>query len=155
MTERDAVCSALNVRRFQADDFVVYRRWYADPRLDRHLGPMDDEWLAHVLADIEGEQWAVLADGALVAVIGLTPDAEHDAWVITDVAVDPARRGQGWGRRALHALLALPAMQTRHRWRAYVAEDNPQAQGFFDALGWRRLSAPSADDPFWTYGWQR
>lgn len=29
MTERDAVCSTLNVRRFQADDFVVYRRWYA------------------------------------------------------------------------------------------------------------------------------
>lgn len=155
MTERDAVCSTLNMRRFQADDFVVYRRWYADALLNGHLGPMDDEWLTHVLADTEGEQWAVLADGGLVAVIGLTPDAEYDAWVITDVAVDPARRGLGWGRRALHALLALPAMQTRHCWRAYVAEDNPQAQGFFDALGWQRLCAPGADDPFWAYAWQR
>jgi ribosomal protein S18 acetylase RimI-like enzyme len=155
MSVRDAIGCALNVRRFLADDFVVYKHWYADALLDRHLGPMDDAWLAHVLTDTDGEQWVALADGTLVAVIGLAPDPEYDAWVITDVAVDPARRGQGWGRSAVHALLALPAMQTRHRWRAYVAEDNPQAQSFFDALGWQRLKCPDTDDPFWTYGWQR
>lgn len=133
---------SLVVRRFAADDFPTYRAWYADALLNQHLGPMDDEWLAHVLADTEGEQWAVLSNGALVTVIGLTPDATNSAWVITDLAVDPARRGQGWGRRALHAVLAQPALRTRHHWRAYVAQDNPQAQAFFDALGWRRMRAP-------------
>jgi hypothetical protein len=52
-------------------------------------------------------------------------------------------------------LLAQPAMHTRRHWRAYVAEDNRGAQAFFDALGWQRLAAPSAEDPFWTYTWRR
>ncbi len=155
MTERDVGAALLQVRRFRAEDFPTYRVWYADAVLDRQLGPLDDEWLAHVLADTEGEQWVGVAAGVLVAVLGLVPDAEHDTWVITDIAVDPARRGQGWGRRIVQAVLALPALPPRHRWRAFVAEDNPQAQGFFEALGWQRLCAPSADDPFWTYGWQR
>lgn len=147
--------TSLWVRRFEARDFPVYRSWYTDPLLDKHLGPMDDEWLAHVMADSVGEQWAIGEAEALVAVIGLAPDPDHAAWVITDFAVDPARRSQGWGRRAWQALLALPTMQTRRHWRAYVAEDNPGAQAFFDALGWTRQSAPSPEDPFWTVVWQR
>lgn len=143
------------VRRFAASDFATYRAWYADPPLDRHLGPMDEAWLAHVLTDTEGEQWTVRADDALVAVIGLTPDADAGAWVITDLAVDPARRRQGLGRRALQVLLADPSVRRRDRWLAYVAEDNPSARAFFDALGWTRQTPPSTDDPFWTYAWRR
>ncbi|WP_299453883.1 GNAT family N-acetyltransferase [uncultured Pigmentiphaga sp.] len=155
MMERTPHEPPLHLRRFVAEDFATYRHWYADALLDQHLGPMDDEWLAHVLTDTEGEQWAALAGEALVAVVGLSLDPEHEAWVISDLAVDPARRGQGWGRKALLGLLALPAMQQRPNWRAYVADDNPGAQAFFDALGWQRLLAPSADDPFWTFGWRR
>lgn len=147
--------TALRVRRFEAQDFPRYRAWYADALLNQHLGPMDDEWLAHVLADTEGEQWTVWEGEALRAVIGLVPDPDHGVWVITDFAVDPARRGQGWGRRAWQALRALPAMKTRRHWRAYVAEDNPRALAFFDVLDWTRLVAPSAEDPFWTFGWQQ
>jgi len=145
----------LEVRRFAAEDFPTYRSWYADARLNRHLGPMDEDWLAHVLADTEGEQWAVRSDAALVAVIGLTPDPEQSAWVITDFAVDPTRRGQGWGRRAWAALLAQPALRERRSFRAYVAEDNPEALAFFEVLGWQRLAAPSREDPFWALAWTR
>lgn len=145
--------STLEVRRFAAEDFPTYRAWYADARLNRHLGPMDEEWLAHVLADTEGEQWTVRYGAALVTVIGLTPDPEHGAWVLTDWAVDPALRGQGWGRRAWAALLAQPALRERRCFRAYVAEDNPEALAFFEALGWRRLAAPSREDPFWALAW--
>lgn len=147
--------AVMGVRRFQAGDFAAYRRWYADPLLDRHLGPMDDEWLADVLADTNGEEWAVLADGVLLAVVGLTSDSEVGCWVITDFAVDPRRRGQGWGRRAWQALCALPALKARPHWRAYVADDNPQAQAFFEAQGWRRLEALGIEDGLWTYCWQR
>lgn len=151
----NAAHTSLRVHRFVAEDFPTYRAWYADALLDQHLGPMDDDWLVHVLADTEGEQWTVWAGEALVAVIGLTPHPETDGWVITDFAVDPARRGQGLGRRALQALLAQPEMARRERWLAYVAQDNPQAQAFFDALGWTRQAAPSAEDPFWTFTWQQ
>ncbi|WP_043700692.1 GNAT family N-acetyltransferase [Tepidimonas taiwanensis] len=147
--------TSLWVRRFEAQDFPVYRQWYADPLLDQHLGPMDDDWLAHVMADPVGEQWALGKAQALVAVIGLVPEPEHGAWLISDFAVDPSQRGRGWGRRARQALLAQPAMHARRHWRAYVAEDNPGAQAFFDALGWTRQSAPSPEDPFWTYAWRR
>lgn len=143
----------LQVRRFAAEDFPVYRRWYADPLLDHQLGPMDDDWLDSVLTDPQQEAWSAFVAGQLVAVIGLSFDPETNFWVITDIAVDPARRRQGLGRTALQALLAYPELAGRKHWRALVADDNPQSQAFFTALGWQRLGTPTSDDPFWTYVW--
>lgn len=56
---------------------------------------MDDEWLAPFLTDTEGEPLAALAGEALVAVQGLSQDPEHEAWVISDLAIDPAHHGKG------------------------------------------------------------
>lgn len=146
--------STLTVRRFVEADFPVYQAWFANEQLHRQLGPVDEEWLTHVLTDVEGEQWSFFVDDELVAVVGLVPDQDNNAWVISDFAVDPARRRQGWGRRAWETLLALPARMQRINWRAYVAADNLQAQAFFDALGWLRLMPPSSGDPYWAFAWR-
>lgn len=142
----------LTLRPFQAQDFPAYRAWYADDRLNRHLGPMDDDWLDHVLSDVRGEQWALLSGGELRAVIGLVPEDRPEApagsWLVTDLAVAPSLRRQGWGRRAWQSLTALPRMQAR-RWHAIVAQDNPQALAFFQAMGFRITRQPQAEDPFW------
>ncbi|WP_281982756.1 hypothetical protein [Azonexus hydrophilus] len=50
--------STLTVRRFVEADFPVYQAWFADEQLHRQLGPVDEEWLTHVLTDVEGEQWS-------------------------------------------------------------------------------------------------
>ncbi len=61
------------LRLFEAADFATYRAWYADAELDEHLGPMDEDWLAFVLADQEGRQFSYLQDEMLAAVVGVRP----------------------------------------------------------------------------------
>lgn len=127
--------AVMEVRRFQAGDFAAYRRWYADPLLDRHLGPMDDEWLADVLADTNGEEWAVLADGVLLAVVGLTPDPEVGCWVITDFAVDPRRRGQGWGAARVAGAVRAARPESTTALARLRGRRQPAGAGLFRGAG--------------------
>lgn len=108
----------LRARRFTEEDFPIYRAWYADEWLNRQLGPMDEEWLTNVLSDAEGEQWSFFVEGTLIAVVGLTPDQSTHTWIISDFAVNPMYRNQGWGQRVWEALIALPVMLQRNVWRA-------------------------------------
>ena len=133
------------LRLFEAADFPAYRAWYADTELDAHLGPMDEEWLAFVLADQDGRQFSYLVQETLVAVIGMAPDPDLDAWVVTDIAVDPALRGLGWAGRALASVMRHDALGARPRRLAYVMPDNPGARRFFTAQGWRCIAEADAD----------
>jgi ribosomal protein S18 acetylase RimI-like enzyme len=110
---------------------------------------------ARVLVDGVHEQWSVLHACTLVAVIGMTAAPAGQFWVVTDFVVDPQRRRCGWGGRAWRALMQVPQIAMRSRFRAFVAEDNPGAQAFFAALGWETLRAPTYGEPFWTIGWRR
>lgn len=71
----------LSSARFTRDDFREYLRWFADPALNRRLGPLDEAWLEHVLADVTGLQLSFFLAGALVAVAGIalppTPDLPY------------------------------------------------------------------------------
>ena len=133
------------LRLFEAADFPTYRAWYADAVLDEHLGPMDEDWLAFVLTDQDGRQFSYLVQETLVAVIGVAPDPDLDAWVVTDIAVDPALRGLGWAGRALASVMRHDALGARPRRLAYVMPDNPGARRFFTAQGWRSVAEADAD----------
>lgn len=141
----------MHFRPFLRDDFAEYRAWYDDPQLNEQLGPMDEEWLEYVLADRGGEQLCFFEESRLVAVIGLAEDPDVDAWVISDIAVNPALRGQGIGRRALQLLLEHPRYRRRRIWQAYVTEDNPAARAFFARLGWHCVAEPGAEEPMYCY----
>nr|WP_314428835.1 GNAT family N-acetyltransferase [uncultured Brevundimonas sp.] len=146
MSEPTHAAPEVRLRLFEAADFPAYRAWYADAELDAHLGPMDEDWLTFVLADKDGRQFSYLAQEKLVAVIGVAPDPDLDAWVVTDIAVDPALRGLGWAGRALTSLMRDEALGARPRRLAYVMSDNPGARRFFTAQGWRCITETKADD---------
>ncbi|MEN5170345.1 GNAT family N-acetyltransferase [Brevundimonas pondensis] len=146
MSEPTHAAPEERLRLFEAADFPAYRAWYADAELDAHLGPMDEDWLTFVLADKDGRQFSYLAQEKLVAVIGVAPDPDLDAWVVTDIAVDPALRGLGWAGRALTSLMRHEALGARPRRLAYVMSDNPGARRFFTAQGWRCITETKADD---------
>ncbi|UXY16889.1 GNAT family N-acetyltransferase [Chitiniphilus purpureus] len=59
------------MRPLVAQDFPELRRWFADPELDEQLGPLDEEWLRHVLADDSGAQFSFVRDAQLVGVAGV------------------------------------------------------------------------------------
>ncbi|MBU2694430.1 GNAT family N-acetyltransferase [Pimelobacter sp. 30-1] len=97
----------LLVRRLERPDWAWVQAWFADEVLDRELGPLDTDWLDHVLAD-----------------------------VLADPAVDPARRRTGVGAEALTAVTAWPGHPPAEGWIAFVDPDNAPAFAFFAALGW-------------------
>lgn len=142
------------IRRFTRDDFVQYRSWYADPALNEQLGPMDEDWLAAVLGDKEGMQYSYFENERLVAVLGISLHPVELAWVLTDIAIDPALKRQGIGQRALRAVMAIEPREHGDSWMAYVMPDNLPACRFFAALGWP-CTAPGPDDEMLTYRHRR
>ena len=129
----------VSLRRFAAADFATYRAWFGDAELDRRLGPIDDAWLDHVLAERDGRQYVALDAGRIVAVVGVLLPQPADPWgALTDLAVAPARRGTGIGRRVVAALLARPELAAVAEWRAWVEGDNAAALALLDACGWTR-----------------
>ncbi|GEB16877.1 hypothetical protein SAMN05421671_3251 [Pimelobacter simplex] len=73
-------------------DWAWVQAWFTDATLDRELGPLDEEWLEHVLADQEGVELVVTdCGGAAVALVGVAWDPDGATHGITDLAVDPAR----------------------------------------------------------------
>lgn len=132
MTESEA----LTVRRLTREDWPWIRSWFEDPVLDRELGPLDEEWLEHVLADIEGVQLVVMDEGEPVALVGCVWDLDGVEHGITDIAVDPSKRGVGLGSDAVDAMLAWPGHPESARWLAFVDPENSEAFRFFQALGW-------------------
>lgn len=128
---------ALTVRTMTRDDWSWVAEWFQDDVLDRELGPLDEDWLEHVLTDESGVQLVVTDRTRPAALIGCAWDPHNVEHAITDIAVDPLRRGAGLGRRALDAVIAWPLHPPARRWIAFVDRDNAAAHRFFTAIAWR------------------
>jgi ribosomal protein S18 acetylase RimI-like enzyme len=61
-------------------------------RIGRALGPMLDDYSAHIR---NHTAWVIERDGAVAGLVVLLPKDDH---LLDNVAVDPARHGQGLGR---------------------------------------------------------
>lgn len=100
----------LNLKRFQREHFAEYASWFADPEINLHLGPMDEEWLDVVLSqsEAEGVTWAVFRGAELVAVVETAFDPKNSLLaVIPAIATKPELRQQGIGTAALRLILSL------------------------------------------------
>ena len=137
----------LVLKRFQPEHYAEYASWFADPELNRRLGPIDADWLEAVLSqpEREGMTWAALRGAELVAVVetALDPERRLPA-VITAIATRPALRRQGIGSRVLAQVLALHRSQGIGEHLAFVAADSPGAQRCLEKAGFVR-AAPEPD----------
>ncbi|MFF8818163.1 GNAT family N-acetyltransferase [Leucobacter sp. NPDC015123] len=149
-------------RRMVRDDWEWIHQWFEDETLNTELGPLDNEWLEHVLTENDGVELVIeaahpatgkLAPIALVGVVWGAPEADPRAGggaedavtgdraaetghAITDLAIDPARRGFGLGRTAINATMAWPDHPATDSWIAFVDQENEGARRFFEAIGW-------------------
>lgn len=65
-------------------------------RMDRRPAPMDEDYARRIA---EGQAWVLEQDGEI---LGLLVLEDHPDYLLLDnIAVDPARHGQGIGRRLL------------------------------------------------------
>ena len=100
----------LEFKRFQREHYAEYASGFADPELNRHLGPVDEIWLEAVLSQPEpaGVPWVVFRGIELVAVVETVFDPERRLPVgITAIAVEPGLRRQGIGTIVLRQILSL------------------------------------------------
>lgn len=139
------------MRHFIRDDFETYRSWYANPDLNRELGPIDTEWLEHVMSETPVRQFSFVEKNVLIAVIGTEgPKPDETSHYITDIAVDPSRKRNGIATRALNLLIEnhreIPSPP--ESWIAWVDADNDIALRFFHRSGWQRSSHPDDDNMF-------
>lgn len=122
----------LELQQFTKEHFVEYASWFADPDLNRQLGPMDDAWLELVMrgGEVPGDEtWAVLRDGELVAVVEALVAAEDPAsYTIGAVATKPVLRRQGIGTRSLQHVLDLHKSRGIVEHSARVSVDNTAGQ---------------------------
>lgn len=137
---------AITLRPFLASDCPEYLSWFRDPELDRQLGPMDEAWLAHVLAARDAVQLAAVGAEELLAVVGVHFATSEFPWLyLTDFAVRPNLRRTGIGRIVLARLLGWPEFAAVAQWRTGVLAGNPAALLYFERAGWRRTGEVDAE----------
>lgn len=125
------------VRPMVRSDWHWISGWFRDAELDCRLGPVDEEWLEHALADRDGVQLVLEdGDGRPVALVGCVWDRSGVEHGITDLAVNPQLRGLGIGREAVTSTLAWAWHPAAKHWIAFVDVDNAAAFNFFSAIGW-------------------
>lgn len=108
-SEETLVTINLKFRLFRREHYAEYASWFTDPELNRHLGPIDEDWLEAVLSQPEsaGVTWAIFGGVELVAVAETVFDPEHCLPAgITAIAVKPDLRRQGIGTRVLQQILS-------------------------------------------------
>lgn len=102
----------MSIRRARVDEAPLLaslvERAYAPwvPVVGRRPAPMDDDYAARVAA---GEAWVLEEAGEVMGLAVLEEHADH--LLLDNVAVEPARKGRGDGRR----LLDFAEAETRRR----------------------------------------
>jgi ribosomal protein S18 acetylase RimI-like enzyme len=128
----------LQFKRFQLEHYPEYASWFVDSELNRHLGPMDKDWLNAVPSEPEssGVTWAVFRDNVMVAVLETAFDPENPVrTAITALATRPDLRQQGIGISCLRLILSHHRRKGITEHVAYISMDNTAGQGCFEKAG--------------------
>lgn len=126
-------------RPFDRKDVATYAAWFADAETARRVTEPDAAWLDHVF-DANGPARvlvATLADEAAMLAV-LQYDLEADDGISLMIAIDPARRGQGLGKRVLTAF-AERVGQHHAYIDGHVDEDNLASIRCLESCGFVRL----------------
>lgn len=133
----------LELKPFAPERFAEYASWFADPDLNRQLGPLDEEWLELTVSGGEepgDETWAVFRGGEFVAVVEALIDPRDQSYAIASVATKPALRRQGIGSAALRHVLAVHESRGITEHTAQVSVHNQAGQRCAASAGFTPLT---------------
>lgn len=134
----------LELRRFQLEYYPEYASWFVDPELNRHLGPMDQDWLDAVLSEPESEgvTWAVFRDAEMVAVVEIFFDPRDPlSAFITALATKPNLRRHGIGIAVLQMILSYYKHKGILKHVAYISIDNEAGQRCAEKAGFVKVTS--------------
>jgi GNAT superfamily N-acetyltransferase len=116
----------------------AYAKYVA--RIGKPPGPMLDDYRARIRAH---QAWVLETDGSVTGVIILLP--EDDYLLLDNVAVDPARHGQGLGR----VLMEFAEREARRRGygevRLYTHQKMTENIAMYPRLGWQETGRGEQD----------
>ena len=109
---------------------AAYQKYIA--RIGKPPGPMLDDYAAHVR---DRTAWVAVTDAGIVGLLILLPRDDH--LLLDNVAVDPARHGQGIGRALLTFAEQEATRQGYTELRLYTHERMTENLAMYPALGWQ------------------
>jgi ribosomal protein S18 acetylase RimI-like enzyme len=116
-------------RPWNAVDLAWYRPWFADPAMDRALGPAPT---AAIDPEPGASAWVLVLDRPVgVLELQADPTGEHGYHGITGIAVAPDRRRTGLATRMIGDLLAGRLPVPAGPWVAFIAPANRAALACF------------------------
>lgn len=128
----------MQLRKLRREDWQWIQQWFQDDVLNDELGPLDEEWLDHVLNEVEGVQLVAESRGRPVGLIGcIWGNGKELPHAITDIAVASDLRRTGLGQRVVAGVLNWEGHPSARSWVAYVMPDNDRACRFFTHIGWQ------------------
>jgi ribosomal protein S18 acetylase RimI-like enzyme len=123
---------AFRIRAAAAEDYAVFRRLHAELQVEHE--PPD---LQHWTNDVAQRSLVLEAGGAVVAYV--TIDTLAGVGYVRNLAVDPAWRRRGAGRRLLTAAAARLRRAGCDAWRLNMKVGNEPALRLYESLGFRTL----------------
>ncbi|PWK67554.1 GNAT family N-acetyltransferase [Aminobacter sp. AP02] len=144
MTSRAPV----SFRPFDRTDLAAYAGWFKDEEVARRVSFPDQAWVDYVMSPL-GIAHAVVALHDQTPIAVLQYDDEPDLGINLLIAVDPARRGQGFGKLVLAAF----AEHIRHLYAhidGHIEDDNFASIACVERCGFTR-HAEDADEGFLHY----
>jgi len=136
--------ASVRLRDVTAADSEALYRWRMDPAsrptfrsTDPVSLPTHEAFLARHLVGTSGDRWFVVEAlgepvGA-IALYGFSADRSEAEW--GRLVIDPAKRGRGYGRRALELLVERARELGVRRLRCEVVAGNAPAERIYEALG--------------------
>lgn len=122
---------------FTDEEFSLYKSWFSEPSLIKHIGSIDKEWLEYIQNDTSGAEYSFKIDNQLLVVIGITfPKGTNQNYVINNIATHPEHKRSGYASQALYILTQYFSLRTNQYWSAYVNPHNIDAIKFFIKNKW-------------------
>ncbi|MFN8420338.1 MAG: GNAT family N-acetyltransferase [Anaerolineae bacterium] len=127
----------LTFTRIAESELQLLRAWHTDPELQRRISYPTAAWFAYV--NTTGNfAWLIFANDIAVGYVQF--GYEREASGSFAFAVNPSLRGQGYGKRILHALLQRPEVLGLNTLEGFVEPDNIASQRCLIAAGFRLVS---------------
>lgn len=140
----------ISYRPFRRDDLAAYAAWFDDAEVARRVDFPNANWVAYVMDPASPAHAVVATWGANdIPLAVLQFDEEPDGGISLLIAMDPAQRGRGLGKRVLAAFIEHVGGRYTHV-DGHIEDDNFASIACVERCGFIRQT-DNGEDGFLFY----
>lgn len=139
----------LTFKKITQTEFAVLQAWFHDEELRLRVnGPTTQEWFDYVSETSNVYVWMISELDRHVGVVQV--DIVEDIGYLS-FFVNPALRNQGYGKKILQTVDALPELTSCKKLTGGIEEDNIASRRCVEACGYRNLGPDPDEDGMLLY----